>query len=704
MRDAGRAPGDTEPWTAPLHFFALCGYMVAQPVFAVLTINPTFLVEHRMTAPTVFALTVALLFVPPLIVTSLALLVRRTRPSAARLFESVVIGVLFALAVSTLVPASLRLGVVAEVLVYSASAILASITYARVRTVRRYLTWLSPAPVVLAAIFLLTGGGAAFYRAPAEVGGAIARTPHVVYLLFDELALGALQRPDGSIDSRRFPGFGELAKRSTWYPEATTNQNYTESAVPIALSGRFPEPNHVRPPTGAAHPNNMFTLLSRHYELRARETVSSLCPPRSCTGDPTLNSAIKHVAADTLLLYLHEVLPYTLRKRLPPIPFASRAGFFANPMRTEIRVRKLPAPVRPIAGPVFRWLDDEGFEGYAEEAAALERMASSISDRRRPTLWFHHALLPHEPWRLNDDGTAYIDDTLPGHAPHGRWHSQLDGDEALQRYLVQLQAIDRQVGRLIDRLDALGMWDDTMLVVHSDHGVTFLEHAYYRAVEGPGAPDTLRIPLFIKYPGQSRGEVDPRNAEIVDILPTVADALGTAPRWKIDGTSLRRPAERNQKRVWGFKSSIPISTFTADDLAAPPLRKQIHRLFGDKRPRGDLYAFGPHRRLIGEQPRPARKAPAELEIVEAWRFRDVDHGTRLVPTRVLIRLADRTPWRWIAVAVNGRVAGMGRTRPDETGSRAWVLMWPKQLRDGNNSIEVYGIDAADGLVQLSREN
>ena len=50
----------------------------------------------------------------------------------------------------------------------------------------------------------------------------------------------------------------------------------------------------------------------------------------------------------------------------------------------------------------------------------------------------------------------------------------------------------------------------------------------------------LPIPLFVKYPGQTTPTVDERDAQSIDLLPTIADTLGlTLPdEWTFDGRSL----------------------------------------------------------------------------------------------------------------------------------------------------------------------
>jgi arylsulfatase A-like enzyme len=107
----------------------------------------------------------------------------------------------------------------------------------------------------------------------------------------------------------------------------------------------------------------------------------------------------------------------------------------------------------------------------------------------------------------------------------------------LERYqgLQQLEAAydgmilhaDHQLGRLFAMLRALDGWDETLLVVTSDHGESFLDQGLY---VGHGLLLTeaeTRVPLVVRFPGgRFAGARHPGLVESVDIAPTVLAALG----------------------------------------------------------------------------------------------------------------------------------------------------------------------------------
>lgn len=105
---------------------------------------------------------------------------------------------------------------------------------------------------------------------------------------------------------------------------------------------------------------------------------------------------------------------------------------------------------------------------------------------------------------------------------------------ALQRlidlYDGAIAFADAQLGRLLDRLVTLSLYDDTLIVVVGSHGVAFGEHGDF----GHGLlayEEVVRVPMVIKFPaaGAGRSGVCDSMIELVDIAPTVLDSLGLRP-------------------------------------------------------------------------------------------------------------------------------------------------------------------------------
>jgi len=131
-------------------------------------------------------------------------------------------------------------------------------------------------------------------------------------------------------------------------------------------------------------------------------------------------------------------------------------------------------------------------------------------------LWVHY-YDPHAPY-----APPGFDPTLARRAP----------------YDAELEFVDGELGRLLDRLGELGHADRTLVVVAGDHGEALWEHGeishglfVYEA--------TLRVPLLVRFPdGRHAGTVVREPVALVDVLPSVLGWLGLPAPTGLDGQPL----------------------------------------------------------------------------------------------------------------------------------------------------------------------
>ena len=113
------------------------------------------------------------------------------------------------------------------------------------------------------------------------------------------------------------------------------------------------------------------------------------------------------------------------------------------------------------------------------------------------------------------------------------------------QYDGELAYLDAEVGRLLDWLRDQDRFDDTLIVVTSDHGEAFGEHG----VAGHGVTlyeHQLAIPLIVKPPGSANAErIDVRVSQ-VDIFPTVLEILGMEVPGDIQGASVLERHDRER--------------------------------------------------------------------------------------------------------------------------------------------------------------
>ena len=115
--------------------------------------------------------------------------------------------------------------------------------------------------------------------------------------------------------------------------------------------------------------------------------------------------------------------------------------------------------------------------------------------------------------------------------------------EAQQRelkhgYLASVSFIDAQVGLLLSELKKLGLAEDTIVVLWSDHGFKLGEHNSW-CKQSNYEIDT-RVPLIIHDPRRKgNGTSSDSLVELVDIYPTLCDLAGLPVSKKLEGTSLK---------------------------------------------------------------------------------------------------------------------------------------------------------------------
>ncbi len=218
----------------------------------------------------------------------------------------------------------------------------------------------------------------------------------------------------------------------------------------------------------------------------------------------------------------------------------------------------------------------ESYERRAQETvdAALTWLAAQTGEA--PLLMWLHLIDPHGPYtppegyaeRFKEGPTRQL---RRGQIPDYQYLDTVDERTYLSRYDGEIAYCDEQLGRLLDGIRERDMWDDSVVVFHSDHGESLGEHgAWFRHGQDLFEPCT-RIPLLLKLPGGERaGTHTDALVSVLDITPTLLELAGLSEPPTLDGASLLGDLELEReglflerKRARGFTS---VGLRTAEDL------------------------------------------------------------------------------------------------------------------------------------------
>lgn len=114
--------------------------------------------------------------------------------------------------------------------------------------------------------------------------------------------------------------------------------------------------------------------------------------------------------------------------------------------------------------------------------------------------------------------------------------SDKDRMEFLRAYYAGVSFVDAQVGRLLDALDRLKLWDRTVVIFLGDHGYHLGERDWWN--KNTLFERCCRAPLIVAAPGAKPG-VGKGLVEFVDLYPTIAEFCGVKPPGGLAGQSLR---------------------------------------------------------------------------------------------------------------------------------------------------------------------
>jgi len=187
----------------------------------------------------------------------------------------------------------------------------------------------------------------------------------------------------------------------------------------------------------------------------------------------------------------------------------------------------------------------QGFDSYDEENAKGEQDISSPSitgkaisfieqNRNNKFFLFHHWFDPHYSYMQHKKYNYYPDYKGPiysGMNINELWFkapymSTNDIAYIKALYDSEIAFTDEYIGAFINRLKALGLYDDALIILTADHGEEFSERGdHYIGHTRKLFQEMIHVPLIIKLPGKTKGITTEGAIGLIDTMPTIAAFL-----------------------------------------------------------------------------------------------------------------------------------------------------------------------------------
>jgi arylsulfatase A-like enzyme len=390
----------------------------------------------------------------------------------------------------------------------------------------------------------LTGVGSAIAADPAPDPAR----PNIVYVLADDLGYHEL----GCYGQRkiRTPNLDRLAREGMRFTRHYSGSPVCAPSRCVLLTGRHTghaviRGNREMGGWGPEEPEGQWPLPASEVtiaELLRERGYATAAVGKWGLGGPGSTGHPLHQGFDRFYGYLcqrvaHNYYPTHLWRNHDVDVLHGNRHFRAH--------QRLDEPPGDAAGYDRYRGADYAPKAMADEAVRFLR--SHVRDHSdQPFFLYYASPIPHVALQVPDeDVAAYPVEWDPepylgqrGYLPHPRPRAA---------YAAMITYLDRNVGRLLDALDELGVADDTLVMFSSDNGTTYAggcDRAFFeslgslRGTKGTVHEGGLRVPMIARWPGRiEAGTVTDHVSAFQDVLPTVMEITGGVVPEGLDGVS-----------------------------------------------------------------------------------------------------------------------------------------------------------------------
>ncbi len=147
--------------------------------------------------------------------------------------------------------------------------------------------------------------------------------------------------------------------------------------------------------------------------------------------------------------------------------------------------------------------------------------------------------------------------------PPGEPETEAEIRQFIAEYYGMITNIDGNIGRILNQLDALGIADNTMVVLVSDHGDMLGQNGHYCGIKCQAFRGAMHVPLIVRYPDRFKPQRTEALVDVgVDMMPTLLDLCGIDAPEEMDGESYLKVLDGQATEA---RDEIMYQVFTQDD-------------------------------------------------------------------------------------------------------------------------------------------
>ncbi len=365
------------------------------------------------------------------------------------------------------------------------------------------------------------------------------RPPNIVFILLDDFGYNDLSTFGGGVADGRVPtpNIDRLAASGAIYSQAYSGTGTCAPSRAMLMTGRYPTRTGFEFTPTPDGMSSVISTISNGMDRRALPKIETTrgidegALPYEDQGLPGSEITIAELLKEQDYHTVH-IGKWHLGRRADFLPNAQgfdesllmQSGLFLAEDDPDVVNAKLDFdPIDKFLWAAMQYAASfnggEPFEpgGYLTDWWTDESLNVIEANKNRPFFLYLAHWAPHTPLQATKEDYEAVGDLEP---------------HRLRVYAAMIHALDRSVGRVMDKLEAEGLADNTIIVLSSDNGgagyIGLPEvNAPYRGWKITLFEGGIRVPMFVNWPARiAPGTIVDTPVAHIDLLPTLAAAAG----------------------------------------------------------------------------------------------------------------------------------------------------------------------------------